>query len=396
MEMVADQLEYVVGVDTHRDEHTLAVVVASTGAVVARRTVSSDARGYRQALRFAASYAPGARLWAVEGVGHYGAGLARNLSRRGETVLEVGRPSRDERRLRGKDDELDAVRAARAALTQEPLPRPRCGEHREAIRLLLLARRSAVDVRREALVQLRSVIVTAPDQAPRAAARSHARTPARALPPPARLPQRNPGRARGPARPAHTRPPSQGGQRRGRRARSRDPRPHTRPRTQAARPARRRPDRGRAAARRLVTPRTRPLRSRLRPTRRRRAHPRLERPNHTTPAQPRRRPPTQPRTAHDRPPPPPPRPPNQELHSPPRRRRQNPPRSHPATQALPRPPPLPTPPTTRATHGLTVIGASAPCGDSPRSWKPIGVCERLKEKLTRRRPHLHSRNDDRR
>jgi transposase len=44
------------------------------------------------------------------------------------------------------------------------LPLPRSGEHREALRLLLVARRSAVDVRREALVQLRSVIVTAPDR----------------------------------------------------------------------------------------------------------------------------------------------------------------------------------------------------------------------------------------
>ena len=31
--MLADQVDYVVGVDTHRDEHVLAVVVASTGAV---------------------------------------------------------------------------------------------------------------------------------------------------------------------------------------------------------------------------------------------------------------------------------------------------------------------------------------------------------------------------
>jgi len=46
----------------------------------------------------------------------------------------------------------------------ERLPLPRSGEHREALRLLLLARRSAVDVRREALVQLRSVIVTAPER----------------------------------------------------------------------------------------------------------------------------------------------------------------------------------------------------------------------------------------
>jgi len=162
--MVAEVVDYVVGVDTHRDEHTLALVEAATGAVLAQRTVASNGRGYAQALRFARQQAEGVRVWAVEGAGHYGAGLARYLSERGETVLEVGRPPRGERRLRGKDDQLDAVRAARAALRSEPLPLPRSGEHREALRLLLLARRSAVDVRREALVQLRSVIVTAPER----------------------------------------------------------------------------------------------------------------------------------------------------------------------------------------------------------------------------------------
>jgi transposase len=161
--MVAEVVDYVVGVDTHRDEHTLALVAAATGALLAQRTVVSNDRGYAQALRFAQQRANGARVWALEGAGHYGAGLARYLSERGETVLEVGRSPRGERRLHGKDDQLDAVWAARAALRSEPLARPRSGEHREALRLLLLARRSAVDVRREALVQLRSVIVTAPD-----------------------------------------------------------------------------------------------------------------------------------------------------------------------------------------------------------------------------------------
>jgi transposase len=71
--------------------------------------------------------------------------------------------ARAERRLRGKDDPLDAVRAARAALASDTLTLPPAGERQEALRLLLLARRSAVDVRRQALVQLRSVIVTAPE-----------------------------------------------------------------------------------------------------------------------------------------------------------------------------------------------------------------------------------------
>ena len=162
--MLADELDYVVGVDTHLDEHVLAVVAAATGAVVARLAVQTNPRGYSAALRFAEEAGDGARLWAIEGTGSYGAGLARYLAGCGETVLEIGRTPRPERRLRGKDDSLDAARIARAALASETLALPRNGERREALRLLLIARRSAVDVRREALGQLRGVIVTAPNQ----------------------------------------------------------------------------------------------------------------------------------------------------------------------------------------------------------------------------------------
>lgn len=124
----------------------------------------ANARGYRETLRFAEQYAPGTRAWAIEGTGSYGAGLARHLAGCGETVLELSRTPRAERRLRGKDDSLDAARTARAALASETLALTRAGERREALRLLLVARRSAVDVRREALGQLRGVIVTAPDR----------------------------------------------------------------------------------------------------------------------------------------------------------------------------------------------------------------------------------------
>ena len=162
--MLADELDYVVGVDTHLDEHVLAVVAAATGAVLARQAVGANMRGYQAALRFVGEAANGGRAWAIEGTGSYGAGLARYLAGRGERVLEVSRTPRTERRLRGKDDALDAVRTARAALANETLALPRNGERREALRLLLVARRSAVDVRREALGQLRGVIVTAPDR----------------------------------------------------------------------------------------------------------------------------------------------------------------------------------------------------------------------------------------
>jgi transposase len=161
--MLADEVDYVIGVDTHRDQHTLAVVVSPTGAVVGRSSIQTDRDGYEAAFEVAIRHADGVRLWAIEGAGHYGAGLARFLSDRGEASVEVGRSSRAERRLQGKDDPLDAVRAARSVLAANAMRMPRAGERREALRVLLLARRSAVDVRRLALVQLRSVIVTAPE-----------------------------------------------------------------------------------------------------------------------------------------------------------------------------------------------------------------------------------------
>jgi transposase len=82
--MLADEVDYVVGVDTHRDQHVLAVVASPTGAVVAQRSIATSGRGYAQALRIAQDYAAGERVWAVEGAGHYGAGLARYLSSHGE------------------------------------------------------------------------------------------------------------------------------------------------------------------------------------------------------------------------------------------------------------------------------------------------------------------------
>src|SRR3954469_5108099 len=136
--MLAEQVDYVIGVDTHRDQHTLAVVVAPTGAVLAETVVRAEARGYADALRFAAKHGVGPRPWAVEGPGHYGAGLPRCLADRGETVLEVGRHVRVERRLRGKDDPLDAIRAARAGLAAETIAWPRAGQRQEALRVLLL------------------------------------------------------------------------------------------------------------------------------------------------------------------------------------------------------------------------------------------------------------------
>jgi transposase len=115
--MLADEVDYVVGVDTHLDEHVLAVVAAPSGAVLARRAVPANPRGYSAALRFAGEAAIGARVWAIEGTGSYGAGLARYLAGRGETVLEISRTPRAERRLRGR-----TIRSTRHGRRGQHLP----------------------------------------------------------------------------------------------------------------------------------------------------------------------------------------------------------------------------------------------------------------------------------
>ena len=122
--MLADELDFVVGVDPHRDSHALGVVEVRSGVVVYEASVTADSRGYVQALRVAEQHAPGRRGFAVEGTGSYGAGLTRFLTGCGEQVFEVGRLRR-ERRSGGKTDALDAVRAARSVLTKKQPATPR-------------------------------------------------------------------------------------------------------------------------------------------------------------------------------------------------------------------------------------------------------------------------------
>ncbi len=351
--MLADELDYVVGVDTHRDEHVLAVVTAPAGAVTAQTAVAANSRGYCEALRFVERYAPTARAWAIEGTGSCGAGLARDLARHGERVLELSRMPRSDRRLRGKDDALDAVATARAALAGETLAAPRSGERREALRLLLVARRSAVDVRREALVQLRAVIVTAPD---------HLRNELRTLPTGRLLKRCRLLRRSTRSRPDElaTRLVLRSLAHRIEAATSEADQLEQEILTHVRALAPQlldEPGVGPIVAAQLIVAWSHQGRVRseacFRPPRRHRTDPRLQRPDHPGPTQPRRRPPTQPRTAYRHPPPPPARPGDQGPHRAPCLGREKPPRRHPTAQALPRPPPLPTTRTTATADDLT-------------------------------------------
>ena len=181
--MLADELDYVVGVDPHRDTHALAIVHAATGAAVFAAEVAASGRGYAQALRLAEREAPGRRAWAIEGTGSYGAGLARFLSAKGERVLEVGRTKR-ERRSQAKTDALDALLAARAVLGARTLATPRAGGRREALRALMVAREGALTAKKAGLCQLRALARHLPGAAPWRAPLAHAGALALAASPP--------------------------------------------------------------------------------------------------------------------------------------------------------------------------------------------------------------------
>lgn len=161
--MLADELDFVLGVDTHRDRHALAIAETSSGGISLESQIAASSKGYREALRLADRHAPGRRAWAIEGTGSYGAGLCRFLQTRGELVLEVDRPKREGRSRAQKSDHLDAIRAARSALGEEQLARPRADGSREELRALMTAREGALQAKRAGLCQLRALLVTAPE-----------------------------------------------------------------------------------------------------------------------------------------------------------------------------------------------------------------------------------------
>ena len=163
MPMLAEQVEVVIGVDTHKHTHTAAVLAAATGAVLGQATVSAEPAGYDALLELADQHGP-LRAWAMEGSGGYGAGLAAHLAERSELVVELDRPARPARKAGAKSDPIDAVRAARDALARTHLAQPRAGAERAALQVLLTARRAAVDATVDAQSQLHALVVTAPEQ----------------------------------------------------------------------------------------------------------------------------------------------------------------------------------------------------------------------------------------
>lgn len=155
--------QVVLGVDTHLDVH-VGVVISHSGSLLGTRSVSVNLHGYEDLFHWATQFGQ-LEIAGIEGTGTYGAALYRYLQSKGITVIEVNRPDRSKRRMHGKSDPLDAENAARAVLagTATAIPKDKNGAC-EAIRMVLVARRSAVKAKTQAMNQIRALLVSGPQE----------------------------------------------------------------------------------------------------------------------------------------------------------------------------------------------------------------------------------------
>ena len=151
-----------VGVDTHKDVH-VACAKDQLGRRLATTLVPTTTAGYAELLGWAGALGQ-VEAFGIEGTGCYGAELARFLRSQGQRVVEVNRPDRAARRRHGKSDPVDAEAAARAVQAGEATGLPKAGDGIvEMLRVLRVARQTAMRARTQTINALKSLVVTAPD-----------------------------------------------------------------------------------------------------------------------------------------------------------------------------------------------------------------------------------------
>jgi transposase len=151
------------GVDTHKDVH-VAACLDKNGGLLGTERFPVTPEGYQALLDWMQSAGSIDRV-GVEGTGSWGAGLSRFLQRSGVAVIEVNRPNRQNRRLRGKSDTIDAIAAARAVLNGQATAIAKTADGDvETMRMLRVALRSGVNARTQTANQIHSLIDSCPMQ----------------------------------------------------------------------------------------------------------------------------------------------------------------------------------------------------------------------------------------
>ena len=163
--MLAEVVDAVIGIDTHRDSHEVEIADPA-GKPIAALQIANDSGGFAQLLAAIVKMVPGPRVAvSIEGSRSYGIGLARALAAAGLLVIECEQPSRKQRRGKGKSDPIDAHLAVLAALRLDTgrLAVPRADGDREALRILLVARQEITAARTAQANRLRALLLTGDD-----------------------------------------------------------------------------------------------------------------------------------------------------------------------------------------------------------------------------------------
>lgn len=161
--MASEATNIIVGIDTHVDTHHVAII-NEHGKPLGDKEFLAAGSGYRKIVSFITSHGVVLAV-GVEGTGSYGAELTRVLRSFGMNVLEVNRPNRAARRLKGKSDPLDAYQAAKSVLDGRTTSIPKAKDGPvECLRILRAGRTSALKARTAAINQIKSILVSAPDR----------------------------------------------------------------------------------------------------------------------------------------------------------------------------------------------------------------------------------------
>lgn len=189
MTIVADTYTYVVGVDTHAGTHHYAVIETRTGGLVDDAEFPTHAKGLLRAADWIARRAGqattgatsgatsgatggatggttsgatggvlGRVLVSIEGTRSYGAQLATLLAQTGYRIVDAPSPKRE--RGSGKNDQIDAVTAARGTLHKrlDELADARAGQTSTTLQILLTARNSMTTERTRAINALTALL----------------------------------------------------------------------------------------------------------------------------------------------------------------------------------------------------------------------------------------------
>ena len=140
----------------------VAAALDPIGGLLGVKEFPATAAGYTRLMSWLGGFGT-VCLAGIEGTGSY-APVARHITTAGVRVVEACRSDRQDRRRQGKSDSLDAVSAARAAQSGRArgASKGRDGAV-EAIRALMVAKRSAAGERTQTINQARALILTGPD-----------------------------------------------------------------------------------------------------------------------------------------------------------------------------------------------------------------------------------------